>query len=1421
MMSIRAFVVATLFCLVASQLATAQEKSDQSFAEAFAGDAKKMYSHVVELVDEAEVEAEREADEESPDVVSVYENTTVTIKADRSYSETVHQVSFVSSRAGIETASALSRRWTPWYQDKPEITARVISPRGSEAWLDASTLAEASFGEVDYGIYTDDRAMEGVLPNVRRGSVIEKVFRVDQSRPFCEAGVIYQRSLYRYQRPIEWKLTFICPKSLPFKYMVAGDQEVRETRTEQGDNIVVELTIDQENEKDGDGVDKGRTFEVNAGPDTYQFPKIVVSTQDSWGPITDYYHSQIEEVMSGQDYNQFVETLDTQGMDSDAIVSEVLAIVQDRVRYTGFEFGIRAIIPNDSKVVWERGLGDCKDQSTLMVGILRKLGVDAHVALLKSGYGVDLASDHPGLNAFNHAIVYIPGEKPYWVDPTATFYPAGTLPVADTNRYALIIKPGNDQLVKIPRAKKDKNRQTTKRVVKLHEVRDGDSTYEIESHGIFAAAERASFDYATPGKMRRAFSNRLKTNEGYSKVDEVVVSPLDDYQRPFSVSYSAAGGKLIERYQNEVKLSVTSDLFEQDLPSGLLSQGGYSFRGFKDGDSGTRTNPFVFPKFFATEWSFVIEPPPGFEVVTLPKPIDISVADFRYQISFEELESGVVDGKVVVDTGDRDLTASECQEVRDQYRRVAGSALELPLNVLLKDSSFSLIEKGKYKKSFKELESLEQAYDQPWQYQLRKARWLRKVGLGLAARDVARQVAEEFPDHDAIQAAYGEELCHNEVGQLFGEGYDRAGAIKQFEKAIELDDEDYVYHWFLAQLSMRNYHAVFTQDREAAKESIKHYRKAVRLGFKPDYMQLYHVATQFLASRDLSGLHKEFERNELSHQSLPVVAAAKALAGGAESAVREIDSYSLEEYWHEKSLMVTARTLTFLGEPELAIELTEIIPKSNQFRSYIDKDAERYKDVRPDEIKRFAEDDPRYPIQASLDVLCSADGRSSSTTEYFVKGTQYDDIEPMLRRWETRPSYVHSVDTEQVTDISRVLHLQQQLGGLEQTGRHWLSAPAGKSGAEARKTFQGILPFLVAYEDGKPKLVPRGQRNQNWGDYAFSLLTDDLHENDELAYEILDQVAKDEPRVAQIEATPFLKLYEMAKEEEDADARFELSKLVAASRSKATNDEASEWLHSRQAFVDSDIEVQICRALTQLHQIRNEADKAIEAAERATELAGKDYRTWAYFLLERYDKALETLHAEYAVATETSIINYRHFGICCKQGKWDEARKARRRYEGKGLLASWFSKSPDSSRLTNQLVWCKLFSQKPSSADVSDMEKLVGDANQTHSSAEHTLAAAYAVRNQPAKAIEAMKHNLDLKQPREYSRNDDVVMGRIAQSLGLTEEARFYYRRCMEVEKPTSYDCDDLSRIWLAELDSSSVDVENVPSNSDGDQPKK
>ena len=107
---------------------------------------------------------------------------------------------------------------------------------------------------------------------------------------------------------------------------------------------------------------------------------------------------------------------------------------------------------------------------------------------------------------------------------------------------------------------------------------------------------------------------------------------------------------------------------------------------------------------------------------------------------------------------------------------------------------------------------------------------------------------------------------------------------------------------------------------------------------------------------------------------------------------------------------------------------------------------------------------------------------------------------------------------------------------------------------------------------------------------------------------------------------------------------------------------------------------------------------------------------------------METLHAEYAVATETSIVNFRHFYICCHQGKWDEARKARRRYEGKGLLASWFSKSPDSSRLTNTLVWSKLFSQKPSSADVSDMEKLVGDANQTHSSAEHTLAAAYAVR---------------------------------------------------------------------------------------------
>ena len=83
------------------------------------------------------------------------------------------------------------------------------------------------------------------------------------------------------------------------------------------------------------------------------------------------------------------------------------------------EFGKGAIVPRSSRETLARRYGDCKDQATLLVAMLRVAGIRAQVALLRTGRYADVAPALPGLGDFDHAIVYIPGDRPMWIDPSA------------------------------------------------------------------------------------------------------------------------------------------------------------------------------------------------------------------------------------------------------------------------------------------------------------------------------------------------------------------------------------------------------------------------------------------------------------------------------------------------------------------------------------------------------------------------------------------------------------------------------------------------------------------------------------------------------------------------------------------------------------------------------------------------------------------------------------------------------------------------------------------------------------------------------------------------------------------------------------------------------------------------------------------
>jgi transglutaminase-like putative cysteine protease/tetratricopeptide (TPR) repeat protein len=128
-----------------------------------------------------------------------------------------------------------------------------------------------------------------------------------------------------------------------------------------------------------------------------------------------------------------------------------LRLVQEDIRYLGLEVGLGSHIPRPPSLTLERGYGDCKDKSVLLIAALDYLGIDAVPALASTFGGRLLPTVSPTISGFNHVIVGIDiDEHRYWVDPTL-IHQGGRLDnmASPDYGYVLPVQEAQSELVKI------------------------------------------------------------------------------------------------------------------------------------------------------------------------------------------------------------------------------------------------------------------------------------------------------------------------------------------------------------------------------------------------------------------------------------------------------------------------------------------------------------------------------------------------------------------------------------------------------------------------------------------------------------------------------------------------------------------------------------------------------------------------------------------------------------------------------------------------------------------------------------------------------------------------------------------------------------------------------------------------------------
>ena len=100
---------------------------------------------------------------------------------------------------------------------------------------------------------------------------------------------------------------------------------------------------------------------------------------------------------------------------------KALQLVQDRVRYVALAMGMGGYVPASAEETWSRRFGDCKAKTSLLVALLRELGIESDVVAVHSRIGDALPQLLPMVSYFDHVIARAKiGGKTYWLDGTRT-----------------------------------------------------------------------------------------------------------------------------------------------------------------------------------------------------------------------------------------------------------------------------------------------------------------------------------------------------------------------------------------------------------------------------------------------------------------------------------------------------------------------------------------------------------------------------------------------------------------------------------------------------------------------------------------------------------------------------------------------------------------------------------------------------------------------------------------------------------------------------------------------------------------------------------------------------------------------------------------------------------------------------------------
>jgi tetratricopeptide (TPR) repeat protein len=1251
------------------------------------------------------------------------------------WSETFRQRYEILTRQGVELWGGTETGWSPWYMARPEIVAEVRDPDGVLRLLDPSTLSEATVNANLPEVYSDHRLLRAPLPAIRVGSVVTETISRRTTRPFFAGGSSFQLAFEVGVPRESVELVIDTPEGMPLNLEVF---DAKAEKTESVQNGRRRLVFR------GGPYRAIQRLEDYSPPDLARWPSIAFSTGKSWEQIAAAYADVMTDKLRGAALTDLARRSVRQDDPPLVKANKLLTQVRRRVRYAAVQFGHTAIIPSRPEDTLARGYGDCKDQSLLLVGLLRAVGVPATIALLRTGPGQDVHPRLPALDAFDHAIVVTLGDEPIWVDPTAVFARAGELPEADQGRLALVIDDDTVSLTPTPLGSARDNGYLEVREVRLQEYGPAMVTETSTASGILEQRLRSGLS-GSREDLTKSFTDYAKNTYNAKKLSDLSYTNVEDLAVPFKLVLEASDAEVGHTDLASASVYASRGGLFGWLPDVLL------------GDA-PRSTDLMLPLRYRAEIRYRFIPPRHFVVHRLPSPPEVNLGPLRLARTYEKQADNHVVASFVLEADQHRLSPDDIAAFRRGMEALNREQDEL---VEFEHIGQQAVEARQTVKGIGIYRRLAEEDPTSSMALLRYAGTLIDLGFGRDAREKARAALALAPNSAVAHRTLGIILAHDELGRMLVRGYDRDGAIAAHLRAAELDPTDIYSKVYAALLAEYDTAGRRYTNREELLRAVARYDAIPEdelAGFE-DGSHRFNAGFAELYAERIPELRRRLAKwNPREAPSMLAIAAA-AYDASIITAIAEADRLNLRGEARSEAFAAVAGSLCWLGRYGECADLYEAAAADSGNAASYSNRASLARRMVPVDPQTMLTNTPEELVRKLFAVVGMAE--------------RYDEagIGPMLSSraafnafrglWTPSPRLGEQLYLRRQTwadTMAGILKLSPE--GSDATGYRvaaTLAAPGSQPIADH---------FYVVREQGRYAL----RAMDNTSDLGCEALHLVRQRNEKAARQWLSW-AKDRTTAAAgddpLRSPPFLLLWADGK----GDVELSAAALCAAGHPDAT---AIELLGKARSRTDID-RVALDHALALAALRANIPEEALHAVERIERVhpkskTARSLRMDALVQLKRWD-AYETV-ARAGLAEETQPGPERT-ELFLSLGNAQE--RAGRIKEALATYQASIDEGQATSSIYNNAAWDALFVEPHPPGMLAHALQAAQLSSFKKYSPLHTLASVYIELGKVEEARQTLAKMLELNPDEEPPVATWYVVGALAEAYGLVDTARSAY----------------------------------------------